>query len=76
MCLAVPSKIVHIENHMATVDVAGVRREVSLLLLDEAKPGDYVIVHAGFALHTIDEEAAMETLKILREALALEEETG
>ena len=70
MCLAVPSKIVHIENNMATVDVEGVRRQVSLLLLDGAKPGDYVIVHAGFALDTIDEEAAMETLKILKDALA------
>ena len=75
MCLAIPSKIVHIENNMATIDVDGVRREVSLLLVEEAKVGDYVIVHAGFALHTIDEKAAMETLEILRQAVALVEES-
>ena len=75
MCLAIPSKIVHIENNMATIDVDGIRREVSLLLVEDAKVGDYVIVHAGFALHTIDEKAAMETLEILRQAVALVEES-
>ena len=75
MCLAIPSKIVHIEKNMATIDVDGIRREVSLLLVEEAKVGDYVIVHAGFALHTIDEKAAMETLEILRQAVALVEES-
>ena len=68
MCLAIPSKIVKIDNNMATIDVDGVKREASLLLLEDAKIGDYVIVHAGFAINKIDEAAAMETLKILREA--------
>jgi hydrogenase expression/formation protein HypC len=73
MCLAIPSRIVDIKDGVATIDVEGVRRSASLLLLEDPKVGDYVIVHAGFALHKIDEEDAMETLKILREALALTE---
>ena len=71
MCLAIPSKITHVENDMATIDVDGVRREASLLLLEDVQVGDYVIVHAGFAIHKIDEEAAMETLNLLREAASL-----
>lgn len=71
MCLAIPSKIVKIENNMATIDVDGVKREASLLLLENAKVGEYVIVHAGFAINKIDEDAAMETLNFLREAAAL-----
>lgn len=73
MCLAIPSKIVKIENGMATIDVDGVRRKTSLLLVEDAGVGDYVIVHAGFALHKIDEAAAMESLKILKEAAAFAE---
>jgi hydrogenase expression/formation protein HypC len=71
MCLAIPSKIVKIENNTAIIDVDGVRREASLLLLDAPKVGDYVIVHAGFAINKIHEEDAMESLKLLREAAAL-----
>ena len=73
MCLAIPSKIVKIENGMATIDVDGVQRKTSLLLVEDAGVGDYVIVHAGFALHKIDEVAAMESLKILKEAAAFAE---
>ena len=58
MCLAIPSKIIKIENNMATIDVDGVQREASLLLLEDAKVGEYVIVHAGFAIQKIDESAA------------------
>jgi hydrogenase expression/formation protein HypC len=75
MCLAIPSKIVKIENGMATIDVDGVQRKTSLLLVEDAVVGDYVIVHAGFALHKIDEFAAMESLKILKEAAALVEKS-
>ncbi len=70
MCLAIPSKIVKIENNIGIIDVDGVQRTASLLLLEDPKVGEYVIVHAGFAIKKIDEEAAMETLMILREALA------
>jgi hydrogenase expression/formation protein HypC len=73
MCLAIPSKIVKIENNIGTIDVDGVKRKTSLLLLEDAKVGDYVIVHAGFAIHKIDEQVAMESLKILRETLSLVE---
>ena len=71
MCLAIPSKITKIENDMADIDVDGVRRQASLLLVEDAQVGDYVIVHAGFAISKIDEQAALETLALLKEAAAL-----
>ena len=71
MCLAIPSKIVDINAHnIATIDVDGVRRTTSLLLLEDAAVGDYVIVHAGFAISKVDEAAAMESLRYLKEAAA------
>jgi hydrogenase expression/formation protein HypC len=70
MCLAIPSKITKIENNMATIDVEGIQRKASLLLLEDARVGDYVIVHAGFAIQKLDEVAARETLDLLREAIA------
>jgi len=73
MCLAIPSKIVKIENGVGTIDVDGVQRTASLLLVEDAAVGDYVIVHAGFALHKIDEADAMESLRILKEAAAFAE---
>lgn len=71
MCLAIPSKIVEINDQMAVIDVDGVRREASLLMLEDPRIGDYVIVHAGFAIQKIDEEAARESLQLLREAAAM-----
>jgi hydrogenase expression/formation protein HypC len=71
MCLAIPSKIIQIENNMATIDVDGVQRQASLLLLENAVVGDYVIVHAGFAIQKIDETFALETLALLRQAADL-----
>jgi hydrogenase expression/formation protein HypC len=70
MCLAIPSRITKIENQMAVIDADGVRREASLLLLEDARVGDYVIVHAGFAIQKIDEQTARESLRLLREAAA------
>ena len=67
------SKIVKIENGVGTIDVDGVQRTASLLLVEDAAVGDYVIVHAGFALHKIDEADAMESLRILKEAAAFAE---
>jgi hydrogenase expression/formation protein HypC len=58
---------------MAVIDVDGVRRECSLLLVEDAQVGDYVIVHAGFAISKIDEAVALETLALLKEAAALME---
>jgi hydrogenase expression/formation protein HypC len=70
--------IVKIEDEMATIDVDGVKRKASLLLVEDAEVGDYVIVHAGFAIRKVDEEAAQESLKYLREAVdfAQRNETG
>ena len=70
MCLAVPSKIIEINDTVARVDVDGVIRETSIMLLDDAKIGDYVIVHAGFAISKVDEKAALQTLEDMRNILA------
>jgi hydrogenase expression/formation protein HypC len=69
MCLAIPAKIIEIDNDMGLVDMEGTRKSVSLLLQEDAEVGDYVIVHAGFAIHRIDEEEALESLRILRETV-------
>ena len=61
MCLAVPAKIIAIEDCLATVEVRGVRRPASLMLLPEAKVGEYVLVHAGFAMEIVTAEDAAET---------------
>ena len=61
---------------MATIDVDGVQRKASLLLLQDAVIGDYVIVHAGFAIQKIDEAGAMETIRLLKEAAAFVESGG
>ena len=70
MCLAIPSKITAIDNEMATIDVDGVQRSASLMLLEDATVGDFVIVHAGFAIKKLDEASAMETIRLLKEAAA------
>lgn len=75
MCLAIPSKVVKIEDTIGTIDFEGVRREVSLLLLDDINIGDYVIVHAGYAIQKIDEAAAKDALTMLREVMSLGEES-
>lgn len=75
MCLAVPGKIVEITKEMmAQVDLAGVMREVSLVLVPEVKEGDYVLVHAGFAIQVIDEEEALKTLELFKELMEHEKE--
>ena len=71
MCLAIPSKITRIENNMATIDVDGVQRSASLMLLDDVRVGEYVIVHAGFAIQKLDAAAAAESIRLLREAAAM-----
>jgi hydrogenase expression/formation protein HypC len=74
MCLAVPSEIVSINDLVATIDVSGARRDISLMLLpEEVKVGDFVIVHAGFALQKIDREAGQEALRLIRELVESEE---
>ncbi|VBB47684.1 Hydrogenase assembly chaperone HypC/HupF [uncultured Desulfatiglans sp.] len=67
MCLAIPARIIQIQDRTALIDLDGTQRQTSLLLLDDAQVGDYVIVHAGFAIHRIDEKEAMAALALLRE---------
>ena len=73
MCLAVPSKITEINEttSIGIVDVDGVTREASLMLLEDVKIGDYVIVHAGFAISKVDQESAEQTIADMREMLTL-----
>ena len=67
MCLAIPALIKTINGTQALADIEGVTREISLELTPEAKPGDYVLLHTGYAISIIDAEEAEETLKLLRE---------
>lgn len=75
MCVAIPAEVVQIEDEMATVRVGEALRKASLMLLPEGiQLGDYVIVHAGFALHKVDPEEARESLKLLRELASFADE--
>lgn len=75
MCLAVPGKIVSLdEGAQATINVMGVTRDISVRLTPEAQVDDYVLVHAGFAIQVIDAEEAAEAIRILRELDELSEE--
>jgi len=80
MCLAVPGKVVSIDDSipelkMAKVNFSGVSKEVCIEWLSDVSVGDYVLVHVGFALNKIDEKDAEETLRILREMGDIEEES-
>ena len=67
MCLAVPAKLLEVDGALGKVELSGVTREVSLMLLPEAKPGDHVLVHAGFAMQIVDEKDFEETNALLAE---------
>lgn len=73
MCLSIPSKVVSIDtkNNMATVDTMGIQRSASLDLMEEGSVeiGDYVLLHIGFIMSKIDEEDAMESLKVYQEII-------
>jgi hydrogenase expression/formation protein HypC len=73
MCLAVPVKIVSVNGDEAETEIAGVRRRVSIAFTPEAKVGDYVLLHTGYAIGVIDEAEAKETLKLLEEIASLSE---
>ena len=69
MCLAIPGQVIEFvdePNRLAKVDVAGVVRNVNVGLLDDARPGDWVLIHVGFALSKVDEEEAEATLGLLQ----------
>jgi len=66
MCLAIPSRIVEVDNFRAMVDVYGARREINLMLMpEEVGIGDFVLVHAGFAIQKVEQESAYEALKVI-----------
>ena len=69
MCLAVPMQVKTIENEDTMCEIDGVQRQASLMMLDDVKIGDFVLIHAGFAIEKIDDDEAQLTLKALREAL-------
>lgn len=74
MCLAVPMLVLDVTDDTAIAEIDGVRREASLLMLGEAvAAGDYIVVHAGFAISRIDPEEAQETLRMMREVFAAED---
>lgn len=74
MCLAVPVQIIAREGSEAEVEIGGVKRRVSVVLTPEAKVGDYVLLHTGYAISIVDEAEAKETLKLFEEMARLEEE--
>ena len=80
MCLAIPGKVVAIDRNvsplMGTVNFAGVQKQICLDWVPEVKEGDYVVVHVGFALNTLDENEATETLRLLKEMGTLGDELG
>ena len=72
MCLGIPVKIIEIKNkEMAVAALGGVEKDVSIQVLSDVKKGDYVLLHAGFAIQKIDEKEAQETLQILREMASI-----
>jgi len=74
MCLSVPAKIVSMEGSVATVDVAGNTREADVTMIEEARVGDYVLLHAGFAIGKYDHDDALETLALWREMAGVRED--
>jgi hydrogenase expression/formation protein HypC len=67
MCLGIPAQVMELAESVAVVDVGGVRREVSVELLDDVATGDWVIIHAGFAIQKLDPEEAEKTLQLFKE---------
>jgi hydrogenase expression/formation protein HypC len=76
MCLALPMRITAVDGALATIATAGLEQRASLMLVPEAKVGDYVLVHAGFAISVMDEAEADETLELLREISAFAPDDG
>ena len=76
MCLAIPALVKSVDGVMAEVDVGGVARSVSILLVPEAKTGDYVLLHTGYAISVIDKDEALKTLDMLNELAKFESDLG
>ena len=76
MCLAIPALIKYIEDKEAEAEIGGITRRISLWLTPEARVGDYVLVHTGYAINVLDQKEAEETLTLLRQIAELTEEEG
>jgi hydrogenase expression/formation protein HypC len=72
MCVAIPARVKSIKGTEADVEIGGISRKISVQLTPEVKPDDYVLVHAGFSIHIIDEEEARETMRLFQEMGALD----
>jgi len=72
--LGIPAQVTNVNGIIGKIDYGGVQREVNLSLLEDVSPGEYVLVHAGYAIQKVDEKEALETLRILQEITALAEE--
>ena len=73
MCLAVPAKILSINGDIAVIELGGTQREASLMLLENPSVGDWVILHAGFAIEKLSEEDAQQTFALLRDIMESDE---
>jgi len=67
MCLAIPARILKIEGSLALVDMAGVKREADIRMVSNPRVGEYILIHAGFAIEKIASQDAQETLRLLKE---------
>ncbi|PUD01197.1 HypC/HybG/HupF family hydrogenase formation chaperone [Helicobacter pylori] len=76
MCLAIPSKVIAINNNVALLETLGVQREASLDLMGESvRVGDYVLLHIGYVMSKIDEKEALESIELYQEMIAKMNET-
>lgn len=73
MCVAVPMKVIEISEYSCVAEIDGVRKTASLMALDGIKKGDYIMVHAGLAIAKLDEQAALETIQLMRDIKETEE---
>ena len=74
MCLAIPAKVISVNGNSARVVIGDTEYNASLLLLDDVRVGDFVMLHAGFAIQKVDEEEAKETMRLLREVAGYDPE--
>ena len=74
MCLAVPARITKIEGTMAEAELGGITRQVSVLFTPDVKIGDYVVMHAGYAINILDQQEAEATFRLLEEVMSSDED--
>jgi len=75
MCWAVPARLIEIDGDIGKIELPGTVREVGLQLIDDPQVGDYVLVHAGFAIQKVDQKEAEETIRFLNEVFAAADES-